>query len=217
MAPDFLALPLEIRLEIYGLVFGRRKAVIAVKNGHTSSCMLPQNSTFQTHTQRSSQLLRVSKSVLMEARPILYANTTFHVLNQVFAGKLPTTITNGHPCAPFIKQLIWQVDCDLLKHFYPEDLRLDPEDTAQWNSLELRCRADTWRNSFLGEWCDRESFVKGREQVLAYARVFQNAMGTHTASNVNLIEDRSQLGRGRIILRLSRNRLNLTQEEHVIG
>ncbi|KAI1620257.1 hypothetical protein EDD37DRAFT_613004 [Exophiala viscosa] len=212
MAPNFFALPLEIRLEIYGLVFGRGKAVVKVKNGDTSSCMLPHNSTFQIHAQRSSQFLRVNKSVLIEARPVLYANTTFHVLNHVFAGKLPTTITNGHPCALFIKQLIWEVDCDLLKHFYPEDLRLDPEDTTQWSSLELRCRADTWRNSFLGEWCDRESFVNGREQVLAYARVFQDAMSTHTASKVHLVEDRSQLGRGRVILRLSRHKPRLSQE-----
>lgn len=212
MAPGFCTLPLEIRLEIYRLVFGTGKTLIEVKNGDTSSCILPQNGLFQTHAQRSSQLLRVNKSILREARPVLYANTTFHIMNQVFAGQLPTTITNGHPCAPFIKQLIWQVDCDLLKHFYPEDLRLDPEDMVQWNSLDLRCRADTWRNSFLGEWCDRESFVNGREQVLAYARMFQDAMSTHTASKVHLIEDRSQLGRGRIILRLCRRRPALTQE-----
>ncbi|KAK5239756.1 hypothetical protein LTR40_014275, partial [Exophiala xenobiotica] len=190
MAASLFDLPPEIRLQIYAFTFGWGKVMIEVQDDENKPCLLPRRSVFQTQSSRSSQLLRVSKAILTEARPVLYANTTFHVLNRVFAGKLPIAVTDGHACAPHVKQLIWQVDCDMMKHFYPEDLRLDPEDVSRWSSLELRCRADTWRNSFLGEWCDRETFVKGREQMIAYARVFQDFMNSRTANRVNLIENR---------------------------
>ena len=216
MALGFIDLPLEIRLEIYGLVFGSGKAVIEAKNEDDGGALLPQDSSFQTQSQRSAQLLRVSKAILMEARPVLYANTTFHVLTMVFAGKLPANITNGHPCAPYVKHLIWQLDCDMLKHFYPEDLRF-PLEASRWSSFEIRCRAETWRNSFLGEWCDREAFVKGRDQVCGYASVFHLAMGSRDNRKVSFVEDRSQLGRGRVILRLSRARSKLRQEVCVPG
>jgi len=212
MAPGFLDLPLEIRLDIYGLVFGCGKALIEAKNEDDSSCLLPRDSAFHNHGPRSSQLLRVSRTILLEARPVLYANTTFHVCTQAFAGKLPETFTNGHPCAPHIKHLIWQLDCDMLKHYYPEDLRLDPLEVAQWSSLEIRCRAELWRNSFMGEWCDREAFVRGRDQLVAYTGVFQAAMSSPSGGRVHLIEDRCQLGRGRVILRLNRTNPGLKQE-----
>ncbi len=212
MAPTFSTLPLEIRLEIYALVFGSGKAMIEAKFEDTSCCLLPQHGTYQNQAQRSSQLLRVSRTVLDEARPLLYSNTTFHVVNHAFAGKLPTRITDGHPCAPHIKHLIWQLDCDLLKHFYPEEMRLDPTDIARWTSLEIRCRADTWRDSFLGEWCDREAFLKGRTQVVEYARLFHDAMSCRSGGSVAFVEDRSQLGRGRVILRLDGSRSRMKQQ-----
>ncbi|KIX08008.1 uncharacterized protein Z518_02663 [Rhinocladiella mackenziei CBS 650.93] len=152
MAPGLLDLPLEIRLDIYSLVFGCGKAVIEPKNDDDSSCLLPLKSERQNQVPRSSQLLRVSRTILLEARPVLYANTTFHVLTQVFAGKLPSAVTNGHPSAPYIKHLIWQLDCDMLKHVDTEELRLDSTEAGQWSSLEIRCRAEAWRYSFLGEW-----------------------------------------------------------------
>ncbi|KIX93235.1 uncharacterized protein Z520_11090 [Fonsecaea multimorphosa CBS 102226] len=202
-APGLFDLPAEIRLQIYGLVFGHGKAVIEAKNEDDSGSLMPQLAKFENHSQRSSQLLRANKTILLEARPVLYSNTVFHVINHAFAGKLPTRITDGHPCAPHIKHLVWQLDCDMLKHFYPEDLRLDLGEVARWSSLEIRCRAETWRNSFLGEWCDREAFVRGRAQILEYAQVFHHAMSRRNGGRITFAEDRSQLGRGRIILRLN--------------
>ena len=215
MAPSLLDLPPEIRLQIYAFIFSSGKVVIEVEDDENKPCLLPRRSVFQTQSSRSSQLLRVSKAILTEARPVLYFNTTFQILNRVFAGKLPVAVSDGHACAAHVKRLIWQVDCDIMKHFYPEDLQLDPEDVGRWNSFELRCRADTWRNSFLGEWCDREAFVQGREQIIAYARVFQAVMNSRTANKVNLIENRSQLGRGRLILRLTRDNLIHKQDVSV--
>ncbi|KAL2417327.1 hypothetical protein ABEF91_005581 [Exophiala dermatitidis] len=210
---EFLSLPLEIRLQIYCVVFGRGKAVIEANGENDSACVLPKDGTFQHHSQRSSQLLRVNRMILLEARPVLYANTRFHVMTHAFAGKLPARVTDGHPCAPYVKHLIWQLDCDMLKRFYSEDCQLEPAEAAQWLSFELRCRADTWRDSFLGEWCDRQAFVKGRDQVISCARMFRNAMSSDTHGKATLVEDRTQLGRGRVILKLERNKPGLPQED----
>ena len=212
MAPTFVTLPLEIRLQVYAHVFGSGKAIVEAKSEDDSSCMVPRHGTFQNRSSRSSQLLRVSRTILDEARPVLYNQSTFHIVNHSFAGKLPTRITDGHPCAPHIKHLIWQLDCDMLKHFYPEEMRLDLPDIAQWSSLEIRCRADTWRDSFLGEWCDREAFLKGRAQVVDYARLFHDGMRSRNGGGVAFVEDRSQLGRGRVILRLDGSRSRLKQQ-----
>lgn len=219
MAFEFLSLPCEIRVEVYQLVFGSGKPIIEAKNEDDNSCLIPEGSRSRNPVQRSSQLLRVNRAILAEARPILYANTTFHVLSCSFAGKLPVRITDGHPFASYMKNLIWQLDCDMLKHHYPEDLCLDTAQAAQWNSLELRCRAESWRDSFLGEWYDREAFVTGREQVINYARALGLAMSNPDYMEVNLVEDRSQLGRGRVIVKLSRTRSSLklegSQTDHI--
>jgi len=212
MAFEFLSLPPEIRVEVYQLVFGSGKAILEAENEDDNSYFIPQGSKSRSPVQRSSQLLRVSRAILDEARPILYANTTFHVLSSGFAGKLPLKITNGHPLASYLKNWIWQLDCDMLKRHYPEDLCLDTAETAQWNSVELRCRAESWRDSFLGEWCDREAFIAGREQVINYARVLALAMSDAKHAEVDLVEDRSQLGRGRVIVKLIRRRANLKTE-----
>lgn len=219
MAFEFLSLPCEIRVDIYHLVFGFGKPILEAKNEDDNSCLIPEGSKLRNPVQRSSQLLRVNRAILDEARPILYANTTFHILSCGFAGKLPLRITDGHPFASYIKNMIWQLDCDMLKHHYSEDLCLDAAQAAQWNSLELRCRAESWRDSFLGEWCDREAFVAGREQVINYARACALAMGNRDCVEVILVEDRSQLGRGRVIVKLSRTRSNLklggSQTDHL--
>ncbi|KAK5055361.1 hypothetical protein LTR84_013111 [Exophiala bonariae] len=206
---EFLSLPSEIRIEIYHLAFGHGKVILEAKTEDDSGCLIPKDSKARSPAQRSSQFLRVSRAILDEARPILYANTTFHVLAGGFAGKLPLKLTDGHVFAPYVKNLIWQMDCDMLKHHYPEDVRLDTAQIAQWNSFELRCRAESWRDSFLGEWCDREAFVAGREQVINYARIFALAMRDPSCLELDMVEDRSQLGRGRVIVKLSRARANV--------
>lgn len=201
-----LSLPSEIRLEIYDLVFGRGKVIIDSKGDHQNSCLLPRNGNVQNPGHRSAQLLRVCKVILSEARPILYSNSTFHVITHEFAGRLPSQVTDGFPASRHVKNLIWQLDCDMLMLHYPEDLKLDESMIARWNSLEIRCKADSWRNSFMGEWCDREAFVKGRTQMISYAGIFQAAMSDQTDHvTVGMWEDRSQLGRGRVILKLNRS------------
>lgn len=210
MATSFLSLPLEIRLNIYGLVFGDSNVIFGAKRKADDTYPLLPAETIALHdTQRSAQLLRVCSTILFEAQPVLYSKTRFHVIAHAFAGKLPYTVTNGHPSAPHVQHLIWQMDCDLMKHFYPNDLRLDPAALAELKTLELRCRADAWRNSFVGEWCDREAFVKGRNQMIEYAKMLQDAMSSGNGDGIVLVEDRREIDRGKVNLRLERSQKHL--------
>jgi hypothetical protein len=210
---NFLNMPVEIRTKIYCIVFDQGKAVLGVDPREEVLSILPAASQLQHHVRRSSQLLRVCKSILSEARHILYSNTLFHVIvAQAFAGRLPCAFTDGHPAAPFAQHIIWQLDCDMMKHLYPEDLKLDATSVPNLATLELLVRAETWRDSFLGEWCDREAFVRGRESVIAYAKLLKDAMLSSRDTEVSLVEDRSQLGKGRVILRLSRGKVIANNE-----
>ena len=207
MESSFLSLPQELRLEIYNLVFGQSHVVLGAKRrGDDDYSLLPRETAPLHDTCRSSQLLRVCRTIYCEAQPLLYGGTRFHILAQAFAGKLPCTVTNGHPAASHIQHLTWQLDCDLLKHFYPEDVRLDPVALAQVRDIELRCRAETWRNSFMGEWCDREDFVRGRLHTINWAKTVRDVMTNGKTEDVSLVEDRSQLDRGRMVLRLVRGK-----------
>ena len=203
MNTGFLRLPLEIRLTIYGLVFQDSNATFSAKRKADDTYPLLPADMIPLHgTQRGAQLLRTCKVVLFEAQPILYSRTRFHVTAHAFAGKLPYMVTNGHPTAPHVQHLVWQLDCDLMKHFYPDDLRLDSTALAELKTLELRCRAETWRNSFVGEWCDREAFVKGRDQMIDFGKILRAAMATQERDDITLLEDRRQLDHGRVVLRL---------------
>lgn len=193
----FFDLPVELRLDIYKLTFGSGKIILQTSRSDTDS-LLPTAASPQYRCPRSGQLLATCRTILEEARPILYANTTFQVISHVFAGKWPSTFTDGAPIAPFVKHLIWQVDCDMMKMVYEEDLKMQAADFSQLSSLEIRARAETWRDSFLGEYCDRDRFVQGRAQSINYARYLQQ----HMSKELSLVEDRRLLGKGSVVLRL---------------
>lgn len=207
MAPTFLDLPAEIRLNIYNRVFERRTAAYcATRAADDNYSLLPAATSVLHDNSGCSQLLRVCKTVLHEARPVLYDKTEFYITVQAFAGRLPSSVTNGHPAAAYVQRLTWQLDCDLLKHFYESDLCIDHTSLAELKSLEIRCRAEAWRDSFVGEWCDRESFVKGRQQMIDYANLLKRLMSSNNKDEVTVIEDCRQLSRGRVILRLTRTK-----------
>lgn len=209
---NFFSLPYELRNSIYAEAFGKsNKAILATSRIDSVALLpLPNKSTDQQYTcPRSGQLLRVCRAIYEEALPVLYSRTTFHVYHQVFAGKLPCSFSEvGHPFGANIRHLIWQVDCDMMKHLYEEDLQLEAKDFANLQTLEIRARAETWRDSFLGEECDRERFVKGREQATQYAIKLKQLMQQDApdAIGVDLVEDRTFLGRGAVLLKLSRHR-----------
>ena len=208
----FFCLPYEIRTAIYAEAFGKtpsKSRAVLISTRIDSDSLLPLPGTLSPEHRyscpRSGQILRVCRAIYDEALPILYSQTTFHVISQTFAGKLPSTFTEvGHPFSKHVKHLVWQIDCDLMKHLYSEDLRIASEDLMGLKSLEIRARAEGWRDSFLGEECDREKFVKGREQTIAYAAGLKALMQEGSTENTDLVEDRTFLGRGCVRLQLNR-------------
>jgi hypothetical protein len=202
---NFFDLPVEIRLDIYKLTFGSGKTILQTTRSDTDS-LLPLAASPQYRCSRSGQLLATCRTILEEARPILYSNTTFQVTSHVFAGKWPSNFTDGASIAPFVKHLVWQVDCDMMKMVYEDDLKMQSTDFNQLSSLELRARAETWRDSFLGEYCDRDRFIKGREQAIDYGKSLQRYMSKSLA----LVEDRRLLSKGCVVLKLQPERQLLT-------
>ena len=204
-----LCLPVEIRLQIYGELFGSGKIVLDGGDHQQISGFLSSTaSPITTAPSRSSQLLRTCKTILYEARPVLYANTVFHVIQYTFAGSLPLLFTGDHPSAKHVCDVIWQVECDILKRWYEDDLQFQKAaDWASLKSLEIRCRVDAWRGSYCGDFEERTEFITGREQVLKYGARLLNGMGSGNAKTFKrLVEDRRFHGKGEMRIRLTKSR-----------
>src|SRR5947209_2757503 len=119
-----LHLPVEIRLQIYAELFGTGKVILDGGDHQQTSCFVSSTvAPISTAAGRSSQLLRTCKAILSEARPVLYANTVFHVIQQTFAGSLPSSFTDDHPSAMHLHNVIWQIECDILKRWYEDGLQ----------------------------------------------------------------------------------------------
>lgn len=204
-----LCLPVEIRVQIYTELFGTGKVVLdSGKQQKTSSFISSTAAPIAIVEGRSSQLLRTCKTVLYEARPVLYGNTVFHVIQHTFAGSLPSSFTDDHPSAKSVCEVIWQVECDILKRWYEDDLRFQQAtDWASLRSIEIRCRVDAWRGSYCGGADERAAFVVGRDQVLKYGARLLDCMGVGGVRTFNrLVEDCRFHGKGEIRIRLTRSR-----------
>jgi len=206
----FLRLPPEIRLEIYSHLFGI--VVTHVDGGRQDTgseaqapSILPAPVKQLRQQPRSAQLLRTCKTILEEAQPVLYQHTIFRISFQAFAGRLPVQMTAGHPSYAHIRHLEWSLSCDFLKRFDARDVHINERDMAYLQSLQLTCQAEDWKGSFCGEWCDRENFVRGRQQLIDFAKLVHRKMG-NSATSTTLVEDVKYLSRGRVVLKLVRGK-----------
>ena len=199
-------LPVEIRLSIYSYLFSPSKVMLEASEPlPTQSCLIPAALNVRKRQyQRSSQLLRVCRQILYEARPVLYANTTFHIMIRTFAGSLPASLSNGHPIAKHIRHAVWQLDCDILKRFLDEDFAFQQGDLGMIDTLEIIARVDTWKGSFCGEDCDRDGFIQGRKSMLGYGQLLQAQLKNDSGSPVSFIEDQRFLGKGEVRIRLGK-------------
>jgi hypothetical protein len=203
-----LFLPVEIRLQIYAALFGAGKIVLSGGDHQTTSCFVSSTAApITTAEGRSSQLLRTCKTILYEARPVLYANTVFQVIQHTFAGSLPSSFTDGHPSAQHICDVIWQVECDILKRWYENDLQFQRvADWASLRNLEIRCRVDAWRDSYCGDVDNRARFATGRDQVLKYGAGLLDGMGAGDVKTFcRLVEDRRFHGKGEMRIKLTKS------------
>jgi hypothetical protein len=210
-----LCLPVEIRLQIYAELFGTGKIVLDGGDHQKTSCIVSSTATpITTAESRSSQLLRTCKTILYEARPVLYANTVFHVIRHTFSGSLPSTFTDNHPSAKHISDVIWQVECDILKRWYEDDLQFqEAADWASLKTLEIRCRVEAWRGSYCGVVDERADFAAGRDQVLKYGtRLLEGMAASDVKTFHRLVEDRRFHGKGEMRIRLTSSRGLLCSE-----
>lgn len=203
---SLLDLPVEIRLLIYEHLYTPAKVVLDAGNPSSiQSCLIPHAAeTRRRRPGRSSQLLRVCRMILLEARLVLYANTTFHIMTHTFAGSLPSSLSNGHPIARYAKHVVWEMSCDILKKYYPEESTFRQGDLAMLDTLEVVAKVDTWKGSFCGEDCDREGFVRGRKGMLEYGKLLLGQFLPDGASSTQLVEDQRHLGQGEVRLRLEK-------------
>lgn len=204
----FLQLPIEIRLQVYAELFGEDIAIVDGGRQDTGSeaetpTVLPRLNRSPQRQQRSAQLLRTCKLIMAEARPILYQNTLFRTSFQAFAGRLPVQMTNSNPSYPYARHLEWNLHCDILKRSEPAEVQIEANDVRQLQSVQLVCQAENWKGSLCGEWVDREVFVRGRQQVIDFARHLQSKM-SNGIRPVTLAEDLRFLSRGRVVVRLFR-------------
>lgn len=210
---SFFQLPVEIRLNVYSQLFGNgvvyavcRRQDVGIESETPS--MFSNAVDHSRSQERSAQLLRTCKTILAEARPTLYKNTTFRSSFEAFAGQLPTRVANESTTFPYIMNLEWSLHCDLLKRHNLEEVSLTDDDVRNLQYLQITCQVESWKGSYCGEWTDRKAFVNGRQQVVDFAKLLQLRM-SRSRRRVTLVEDIKYLSRGRVVLRLFVGRRNL--------
>ena len=207
---EFLNLPAEIRLSIYSHLFD--EGVVYVNGGRqdsgneaTEPCLFPSSASQYISPGRGGQVLRTCRTILAEASPVLYKNTTFRSSSQAFAGRLPTRATPLNAIVARVSNLEWQLHCDLLKSSRLEEVAISKHEVETLKTVQLTCQAEAWRGSFCGEWCDREAFVRGRQQVVDFAKLLRSAM-SEDSDPISIIENTRGLSRGRVVLRIAKGR-----------
>lgn len=210
MAVSLLDLPAEIRLDIYDYLIPYSVVIVQAGAQEQKPSFLSGKTKVKSSVQVSGQILRVCRIMREEALPVLYGRTQFCVVTQAFAGQLPSSFSKDVPFAANIRHLVWQLSCDMMKHFYKEDFAITSQDLAHLNTLELRSQAENWKGSFCGEWVDHQSFVRGRDQMIEYSQDIQRLMQDDCSTNAYMVEDRKGLKRGRVVLRLTRGKPSLS-------
>lgn len=201
-----LQLPCEIRLIIYSHLFGKQIAYIDGGRQDAGAetkmpAILPNQLKLSHPHGRSAQLLRTCKIILEEARPLLYGQTTFRTSSQAFAGRLPVRVMGEDMTLPFVRRLEWDLRCDLLKRYCPEDVCINENDVCRMESIQLSCQVENWRGSFCGDCFDRATFAEGRQQMIDFAKLLQSKMASNKRT-ITVVEDRRCLSKGKVVLRL---------------
>jgi hypothetical protein len=138
-----MTIPIEIRLNIYGFVFGVDTAILEAQYIASEN----RNYSYLLHKQRSSQILQTCDKVYKEARVILFANTTFIVNTHADFHRLPhETSCLREPW--MIKYLVWKIATnDLQKRWRTGDLHVSEILFPGLESMEIYCAGPTWEST----------------------------------------------------------------------
>ena len=109
----FLALPIEIRLEIYRLVCGEQiraflKPLPQKRNGHRPF-LIPGSTSALRRYNKSGQICRACKQIDDEARPILYSTTDLHLRFARREFCLPTVFDECFGNAEYIRRIVYDI------------------------------------------------------------------------------------------------------------
>ena len=213
---SLLDLPAEVRLNVYSHLFKDQRIFIDAGNYSGLQSMLPIHRATSHNSSssppESAQLLQVCRTLHNEAQPLLYEHLTFHVSTRTFAGSLPYSLTDAQtntdpdvttsiPSSPFLRHIIWQLQCDILKKFYFEDLKITAEQIANLETFEIRCRCAAWRDVGEKDLSESEKFTRGREQVRAYL-AHLGALRDSAGEKYVVDEDESVWGIGEVRMSL---------------
>ena len=111
-----MTIPIEIRLNIYGFVFGVNTAILEAQYIASEN----RNYSYLLHNQRSSQILQTCGKVCKETRVILFTNTTFIVNTHAVPHE---TSCLREPL--MMKYLVWKIATkDLQKRWKTGDLHV---------------------------------------------------------------------------------------------
>jgi hypothetical protein len=138
-----MTIPMEIRLNIYGFVFGVDTAILEAQYIASEN----RNYSYLLHKQRSSQILQTCVKVCKEARVILFANTTFIVNTNADFHQLPHE-TSCLRERWMMKYLVWKIATnDLQKRWRTGDLNVSKTLFPGLESMEIYCAGPTWEST----------------------------------------------------------------------
>ena len=187
-----MTIPIDIRLNIYGLVFGVDTATLEAQYIASEN----RNYSYLLHKQRSSQILQTCDKVCKEARVILFANTTFIVNTHADFHRLPYE-TNCLREPWMMKYLVWKIATnDLQKRWRTGDLHVSETLFPGLESMEIYCAGPTWESTRVLP-SFTMTYEDGRTKVLLLGMSHMNG-----SRFKRLVEDSTC--RGQIRLKLSR-------------
>ena len=219
---SLLDLPAEVRLNVYSHLFKYQRVFIDAGNYSGLPALLPNHRTTRRNTPssppESAQVLQVCRTLHAEAQPLFYQHLTFHVSTRTFAGSLPYSLTDvqantdmqtntasnlitSTSSSPPVRHIIWQLQCDILKKFYYEDLKITAEEISNLETFEIRCRCAAWRDVGEKIISESEKFTRGRQQVRGYLEHL-GALGRDVGGRYEVEEDESAWGMGEVRIRL---------------
>ena len=166
-ALTFLTMPTEIRLNIYNHVFGVDTAVLDFQLIDGNHRMIGRNHTYLLHKPRPTGILLASRSIYTEARPVLFAHTTFVVNKYADFHQLPwATCCLDQPW--MIKHISWTITTnDLQRRWNNGDLSVTQPSFPGLENLEMHCSAPNWESTPVAG--IKFSHTEGRAKMLQLA------------------------------------------------